>query len=324
MKAFESFMAPWFLKYLRYREKQLGYSTDINSFLRTFDQYLCKTRTDWKQLEPSFFLQFRTDLKQSPQTVNAILAAVSGLFQFLVRRGICEDNPLEGLPRLPTRHFIPFVFSFEQTDALLQAVCKRIRNTREHFLTDVAIYMAILLLARCGMRISEPVRLLRQNYRPEEGTVYIEKSKFKKDRLIPLPKPVWIEIENYLALRDTLCIHGHNPYLLVGAYHQRLKTVHIYRSFQGAVRDIHLYRPKQIVGNMIFGSPTPHSLRHSFAINTLKRIRDQGRNPQHALPVLAAYMGHREYRHTGAYLKVQDANHLQGLIEFAKSRLQRI
>ena len=49
---------------------------------------------------------------------------------------------------------------------------------------DLAVYLAILLLARCGMRISEPVRLLKHHYRQSEQTLYIEKTKFKKDRLI--------------------------------------------------------------------------------------------------------------------------------------------
>jgi site-specific recombinase XerD len=61
------------------------------------------------------------------------------------------------------------------------------------------------------------------------------------------------------------------------------------------------------MGNMTFGSPVPHSLRHSFAINTLNRIKARGISPRQALPVLAAYMGHRKYQYTAAYLKVKDA-----------------
>jgi len=63
-----------------------------------------------------------------------------------------------------------------------------------------------------------------------------------------------------------------------------------------------------------------YSLRHSFAINTLNKIKARGESPQHALPVLATYMGHRKYQYTGAYLKVKDAKHRAGLIEFVKSR----
>ena len=40
--------------------------------------------------------------------------------------------------------------------------------------------------------------------------------------------------------------------------------------------------------------------------------------------VSTLYMGHRKYQYTGAYLKVRDAKHLSGLIEFARSQLDVI
>ena len=61
-----------------------------------------------------------------------------------------------------------------------------------------------------------------------------------------------------------------------------------------------------MIGNTVFSSPTPHSLRHSFAVNTLKCVKERGRSAQNALPVLAAYMGHSEYKHTIKYLKFLD------------------
>ena len=92
----------------------------------------------------------------------------------------------------------------ESTDQLLAAVCRRIRRSESSFLTDFALYLALLLLARCGMRISEPLRLMKGHYRKDDGTVYIEKTKFKKDRLIPLPIAVITEIDNYLCVRSHL------------------------------------------------------------------------------------------------------------------------
>ena len=61
--------------------------------------------------------------------------------------------------------------------------------------------MAMVLLARCGLRIGEPLRLKLNDYRFDDKTIYIEKTKFKKDRLIPLPQSVAVELENYLAAR---------------------------------------------------------------------------------------------------------------------------
>jgi len=87
--------------------------------------------------------------------------------------------------------------------------------------------------------------------------------------------------------------------------------------FHQAVEDIGLDQPKRVVGNVNFLKPTPHSLRHSFAVYTLLKIRERGGNPQHALPVLAAYMGHSEYKYTSVYLRVTDAISRKNLVDFS-------
>ena len=320
MKPFESFMAQKMEEYIVYREN-LGYEKKgLRWLLLVFDRYLREQNADWDLLQPSFFLELRGKINKSPQTVNEILSGIRGLFQYFVRRDIYQTNPLKDIPPLPEGYFVHFVFSLVQIEQLLQAVCKRLQRTEKSFPTDLALYMAILIMARCGLRISEPLGLLRTHYRHDEGTIYIEKTKFRKDRLIPVPKAVMMEIENYLSLRKSLCLNEQNPYLLAGKKQKPLMAWKVRKTFHQAVKDIGLARPRQIMGDIIFGPPRPHSLRHSFAINTLKSIKDRGQSPQHALPVLAAYMGHRKYHYTAAYLKVKDAKHLAGLIEFAKSQ----
>ena len=86
--------------------------------------------------------------------------------------------------------------------------------------------------------------------------------------------------------------------------------------FHRAVAEIGISRPKKVVGNMTFGHPRPHSLRHSFAVNTLRDVRRRGRSAQNALPILAAYLGHTDWRYTMKYLKVIDAEHGKALVDF--------
>jgi integrase len=324
MKHFESFMAPQMQQYAGYR-LTLGYAKQgIKPSLLAFDRYLIEQNATWDQLQPAFFLQLRAKISDHPNTVNRILSGIRSFFQFLVRQGICDNNPLTDIPPLPERYFVPFVFSPAQTDRLLQAVCKTIRNSEKHLLFDMAIHLAFEMLVQCGMRINEPLRLRRDHYRADEGSVYIQRTKFRKDRLIPLPKAVLVQIENYLSARRVLRSEDQNPYLLAGKRLGPIKDYHIRNTFHRAVKDIRLSRPKQVIGNITFGKPLPHSLRHGFAINTLNQIKARGNCPQQALPVLATYMGHRKYQYTAAYLKVKDAKDIPGLIAFAKSQLDVI
>jgi len=322
MRPFESVMAKNMEAFAAYR-RQRGYAQErINQPLIAFDRYLTVHDVTWDQmLQPAFFLQLRTDISDHPNTVNKILSGLRSLFDYLVRRQIVATNPLKDIPPVSERYFVPFIFSPDQTEQLLQRICKTIRRDPANFIFDQGVYLAVLMLARCGMRINEPLRLCRHHYRPDEGSVYIERTKFRKDRLIPMPKAVITELDNFLAARNACCPDDQNPYLLAGRNGQPLKAQRVRTVFHGAVEAIGLKQPKRIMGNMTFGSPVPHSLRHSFAINTLNRIKARGISPQQALPVLSAYMGHRKYQYTAAYLKVKDADDLAGLIDFTKSQL---
>jgi len=317
MKPFESTLASSFEAYIAHR-KSLGYTVrGLRGLLRTFDRYLVSTPVAITDISPLFILQFKNTLKGEPQTVNSTLSALRGFFDYLVRKEIVDYNPLKDIPPSRENAFVPFVFSPAQTDHFLVAIQKRIRCEPAHYLDDLTVYTAILLLARCGLRLSEPLRLECGHYRKDDGTIYIEKTKFSKDRLIPLPQKVIVHMDNFLAVRNTLLDHNQNPYLLPGKEEARLQPKPVYATFSQALRDIALHSPRRIVANTVFGAPTPHSLRHSFAINTLKEIRQRGQSPQAALPMLATFMGHRKYRYTAVYLKVLDAEQRQHLVDFS-------
>ena len=324
MKNFESFMAPQLEAFLAYR-KTLGYAIkNYRSYLNILDRYLKQTKTDWDSLRPGFFLNMRADLNMESRSLNRIISTTRVFFTFLIRHGYMDDNPLQDIPLLKENAIIPFIFSPGQIDQLLEAMCKRLRKSKGYFLNDIGLYMAVLLMARCALRISEPLKLLRKHYRRDDKTIYIEETKFKKDRLIPVPKTTITEIENYLSVREFLLSHDDNPYLLAGRKQKPLADYQVRYLFRKVLKDMGLDQPRKVIGHMNFSQPTPHSLRHSFAVNTLKNIKERGKSTQHALPVLAVYMGHSEYKHTTVYLKFLDAEHRQGLLEFAISHQEEI
>ncbi|HIJ41674.1 MAG TPA: tyrosine-type recombinase/integrase, partial [Deltaproteobacteria bacterium] len=150
-----------------------------------------------------------------------------------------------------------------------------------------------------------------------DRTLYIEKTKFCKDRLIPIPKEVVSAIENYLSVRQSILPHDDSPFLLVRTDQKPPTDEQIRFLFHQAVNDIGLDQPKRVIGNVNFLQPTPHSLRHSFAVYTLLKIKERGEDPQKALPVLAAYMGHSEYKYTSVYLRVTDALSRKNLVDFS-------
>jgi integrase/recombinase XerD len=317
MNKFKSFLAPQLQQYLIYRHN-LGYSMKASlSNLKTFDRYLMQKQAEQVLLQPPFFMALQANLKIEARSVNAIVASVRVFFSYLVRNGLYSENPLKDIPYLPENDIMPYIFSPSQVNHLLSAVSNQIRKvSRRIYLKDLSGYMAIVLLARCGLRIGEPLRLKLNHYRFDDKTIYIEKTKFKKDRLIPLPQSVAIELENYLAARHCLLADVDSKYLLANSTGKGLTDHRVRTVFHRAVSAIGLEKPRQIIGNVNISSPTPHSLRHSFAVDTLNRVKQRGGSAQNALPVLAAYMGHSEYKHTIKYLKFIDAQQRLGLVNF--------
>ena len=315
MKPFKSFMALQMEAFMAYRD-DLGYrKMPTHYYLRLLDQYLVENRSKWDDLSPAFFLKMQNETPLEACSVNNTMSILRSFFQFLIRREEVTHNPLKDVPRLRQQTVIPFVFSPEQVDHLLHVMDCRIRKMECWFLIDLAMYLAVLLLARCGLRISEPVRLLRHHYRSDDATIYIEKTKFSKDRLLPVPKYVATQIENYLSVREALMPNDINPYLLAGRQDRCIGDSAVRRVFIDAVTKMGLSRERRIVGNVNFNPPTPHSLRHAFAINTLKRVRERGQSAQNALPILAAYMGHKNPKSTAVYLKVADAMMREQLVD---------
>ena len=323
MKAYKSFLAEHLVEFIAYRENLEIKNRNSQAFLAVFDQYIIEQKADWPDFTPRFFLEFQGKMSGINRTVNLKLAVVHAFFAFLVRGGRLQENPLQDIPSRPENRFIPFLFAPDEITRLLNRVQGTIRKREDRFFRDYTVYMAFLLLARCGMRLSEPLAMTIDSYRKTEGTLYIEKTKFYKDRLIPLPLAVIRELDNYLQLRRSCC--KENRYLLPGIFKNKGLTSHyIYPCFHQTLKDLGLASSRHVIGTTTFGAPTIHSLRHSFAVNTLSGMKQRGADPRQGLPVLAAYMGHRKYRYTALYLKMFDAGQRNNLVDFTLSHQDKL
>jgi len=324
MKRFKSFLTEQMEAFIEYR-LQLGYSVkEMVHYLKIFDRYVVEKNTTWASFNPLFFLEFRSSLNYENRSKNMGFRAIKMFFNFLIRKDLIQENPLLEIAQLPKNQIVPFIFSPEETDLLINGVIKLMSRTERSYLGDFSAYISFLLMARCGLRISETLNLLKTNYMPEERTIYIEKTKFKKDRLIPIPKAVVAEINNLLNLRQLFFDKEDNPLLLVKRNQTKLSKSYMEQRFKEVIKYINLDQPRKVIGTTNFCGPSHHSLRHSFAVNTLKRIKLQGKSPQNALPVLATYMGHSEYRYTTKYLKVLDAENRRQMLDFSMSMNEAI
>ncbi len=153
MKRFNSFLGEYIEDFIEYR-LQLGYSDKMLLIsLRMLDRYVVDKKGSWTLFDPMFFIRLRSDLNCENRSINTFFRTFKMFFNYLIRRDLIRENPLQEISELPENQIVPFIFSSEETDLFLEAVVKLIRKTKRYYLSDFSGYIAFLLMARCGLRV---------------------------------------------------------------------------------------------------------------------------------------------------------------------------
>jgi integrase len=159
----------------------------------------------------------------------------------------------------------------------------------------LTLYTMIGLAASTGLRISEVVRLDREDVDLKTGVLNIRHSKFGKSRLVPLHKTTLEIMRNYAAVRDAAYPSGKDVAFFITSRKKRFSRNTLQQLFAGAAFRAGLRGPKG-------RGPSFHDLRHRFATERLLRWYKACIDVQAMLPALATYMGHAHYTDTAYYL----------------------
>jgi integrase/recombinase XerD len=189
----------------------------------------------------------------------------------------------ETLPR-PT----PYILTEEQISQLITAA------SQSKYRICRATYRALFSLLACtGMRVSEATQL-RLDDLSSDGLV-IRRTKFRKSRLVPLHQTAQAALERYLQQRRPYA--PLDDHVFVSLRRKPLSRSDVEKAFRVAVKRIGL-PPRR--GR---ARPTPHSLRHAFAVRALETCPD-GRDAitKHML-ALSTYLGHSKVADTYWYLE---------------------
>jgi integrase/recombinase XerD len=183
---------------------------------------------------------------------------------------------------------VPYILSQREIRQLVQAASRSGYRTlrRETYSTLFA------LLASTGLRVSEAIHLRFDDITPD-GLV-IRCSKFRKSRLVPLHDTARTGLDRYLERRRAYA--PTEPHVFVSLRRKPLLLHDVEVAFRTAARAIGL-------PDRARARPTPHSLRHTFAVRALQACPD-GRDAitQHML-ALSTYLGHAKVADTYWYLE---------------------
>ncbi len=162
------------------------------------------------------------------------------------------------------------------------------------------------LIAATGLRIGEALALTLDDI-TADGLV-IRDTKFGKSRVVALHPTTSAALNRYLEAR--LKENTPDRHLFVVATGRRPSRGHADHVFRKLAEQAGIRKPGASRG------PTPHSLRHSFAVRSLENLAP-GFNPDRHILALGTYLGHVAVSSTYWYLEATRSL-LRGIAEAAE------
>jgi integrase len=233
------------------------------------------------------------------------LTIARGFARYLAGIDARTEVPPPGLIAGRRRWRPPYVYSPGDIEALM-AQARQLRPM------PAATHETLIgLLAATGLRIGEAIRLDRADVDWASAVLTIRESKFGKTRMVPVHGSTLSMLDRYARTRDRLCPQTATASFFVSTAGTQL----IYACVGQVFRRL---RDHAGIGAGAEHPPRIHDIRHTFAVRTLLGWYRAGEDVQARLPVLSAYLGHRDPRSTYWYLSAAPE-----LLALAAAQLER-
>ncbi len=163
-------------------------------------------------------------------------------------------------------------------------------------------YMTIFgLIATTGLRVSEALALDRGDVDLDQALLTIRRTKFGKDRLVPIHPTTADALKEYATRRDSIFRSVSTKAFFVAESGRRVTDCAARYSFAKLSQRTGLRQP--VPRNKLGRGPRIHDLRHRFAVRTLVDWYRASKDVDREIPKLAAYLGHSSVAGTYWYVE---------------------
>jgi integrase/recombinase XerD len=245
---------------------------------------------------------------QTPITRAHRIIRLRGFAKYCQRFDSDGEIPPIGLFGRTRRRLVPHIYTEQELTELLDATSKLRPTDGLRPLTYRTIYG---LLASCGLRIGEAIRLTRTDVDLDCGVLAISDTKRHKSRFVPLHSSVVRALETYADQRDRrVPLPQSNHFFLVddGKPPTRARICCALHGLAGEL------------GWKARGDYPQHRLqdfRHTFVVRNLLRAFEAGLDADRVVLALSIYVGHNHVADTYWYV-----TGVPELMEIAGERFQ--
>lgn len=262
-------------------------------WLARFDSYYDRNGYTGIRVTKSMVDAFVYSSLEQPSTHYLKERLLRDFALFLIKHGHCEIYvaQVKSAPRKRCSH-IPYIFTKEELKHFFTAIdaWEDSSYTNRH-LVDPVLFR---LLYGTGMRVSEALNILVQDFDDNNDVLTVYQAKNCKDRLIPIASSLAGRIGKFINIfhkysKDT-------AFLFQSPRKGKMDKSTVYRRFRQYLQCANIPHTGD--------GPRVHDLRHSYAVLCLKKWVLAGEELTNLLPYLAAYMGHSDFRGTQYYLRL--------------------
>lgn len=288
-----SFLRKELEQYLDFRRKR-GYALDqASGMLDSFVYYV--EREGSEIITRNLYERWNVMYPASHITMQQRAIAVRGFTKWLRNFDLRHEVPPPYRGSIGKNRPKPHIYSEAEVAALLKASAK-IQSRRGTHRVTYPVLWALLYVT--GIRIGEALAVDVCHIDFDKGTIRIPAMKGTFERLIPLDDTTVEALRTFLRRRDRL-LGKRSPYLFTDEQGQRLRYPAASTMFATLGKEIGLRPPGIKMGE----GPRIHDLRHTFAVNTLKRWYAEGKDVHQHILTLVDVLGHTTLRDTYWYLE---------------------
>ena len=260
---------------------------DQEVHLQHFDHYLYYSGYEGTALTKDILFPFIYDQGESEYTMQNLFLDFS---KYIVGKGHYAYT-FAPIYKFHSNHYVPHIYTRDERKKFLQAVDNYpVRNCSNRHIMDPVFFRIII---GTGCRLSEVLHLKISDYDRSAGAIRVMHSKNYRSRIVPLCDSLNKRVCEYI---DTFHAGSDEDTYLFPGKNGSLSTTAAYIHF----RDYLFLAGIPHTGD----GPRIHDLRHTLAVENLRRWSQQRKDLTILLPYLAAYMGHVDTSATQYYLRL--------------------
>ncbi len=280
-----------------------GYNEAENrQLLGRLDKYLVLSGIREKKLDQAILEGWLNSLHPTIRdtTLNQYISLCIQFSRYLQTLGLEAFIPERVIAR---SDYVPYIFSEEQIAALIHAADSWFDTARYKPVKASAAQFSIVvrILFGCGMRLNEVLSLSARDVDTEIAVIYVSNGKGRKDRVVPMARSLNSILKAYISGR-----HVQSDKLLFPARNGGKHTKD-WASwwFDRVLTTAGIEKPilTKSARNICL-----HCIRHTFAVNSFRKMDLDGHDMYDEVPILSTYMGHARIYETEKYLNMSAEN----------------